>query len=158
MKIKKKVKHFIWRICHDRLPVTSILRKRGLEVDDTCKVCGEGKETVNHLFFHCLKANIIWKLAPVRWEISEQQALSFKQWWSSLENAENSKEMSDRKELTAYILWHIWKNRNRWTFNAETWSEIDIVQGAWNEWIEYKAELPTTKREEGSSVRQEQRE
>lgn len=52
MNIKKKVQHFLWRACHDRLPVPSSLVKRRVNVDSRCKLCGEGVETVEHLFFH----------------------------------------------------------------------------------------------------------
>lgn len=59
MNIKKKIQHFIWRVCHNKLPVMSNLRKRGREGDDMCLFCGEGRETTEHLFFHCAKSKVI---------------------------------------------------------------------------------------------------
>lgn len=93
MNIKKKVQHFIWRECHNRLPVSSSLRKRGIELDETCKLCGEEKKTVEHPFFHCVKAKMIWKMAPVQWDGLIQQTTSFKEWWRTLENATDRNEM-----------------------------------------------------------------
>lgn len=52
MNVKKKLQHFIWRACYNRLPVSSSLRKKGIELDKTFKLCGKEKETVEHLFFH----------------------------------------------------------------------------------------------------------
>lgn len=46
--------------------------------------------------------------------------------------------MQARQELTAYILWHIWKDRNAWLFNVEKNSELEVVQRAWYEWLEFK--------------------
>lgn len=63
--IKRKVKFFIWKACHNRLPVGDSLKRRGIHIDETCKLYGEEKETVEHLFFKCRKAEMIWKLAPV---------------------------------------------------------------------------------------------
>lgn len=51
LNIKKKIKNFIWKACHDRIPTTANLKKRGIGVDDQCNLCGEGVETTEHFFF-----------------------------------------------------------------------------------------------------------
>ena len=66
--VKKKIQHFLWRAIHDRLPVATNLKKRGVEVDVVCPQCGEEKETVEHLMFNCEKTKRIWELAPVGWD------------------------------------------------------------------------------------------
>lgn len=55
-------------------------------------------------------------------------------------NAVSLKDLSNRLELTAYIMQHIWKNRNQWTFNFEKLAKMEIVQKVWPEWSEYKDE------------------
>lgn len=140
LNIKKKVQYFLWRACHNRLPVGTNLKKRGIELDEMCKLCGEEKETAEHVFFHCPTAQLIWKLAPVRWEGVDQQITSVQDWWRDLTTAGNMKELDDRKEFSVYMLWHIWKHRNRWTFQSEKWTEMEVVRGAWNEWLEFKEE------------------
>lgn len=107
-----------------------------------CKLCGEEKETVGHVFFHCPTAQLIWKLAPVRWEGVDQQVISVQDWWRDMVTARNMKKLDDRKEFFVYMLWHIWKHRNRWTFGSEKWTELEVVQGACNEWLEFKEEQP----------------
>lgn len=67
-----------------------------------------------------------------------QHTNSFKDWWSKLGNATKRNQLSERKVLTAYIMWHIWKNRNRWIFSSKQYSEMKVVRGAWREWTEYK--------------------
>lgn len=48
--------------------------------------------------------------------------------------------IQDRQELTTYILWQTWKARNAYLFNGGRKTEREIVQLAWQEWIEYKEE------------------
>lgn len=133
MAIKKKVQHFIWHSCHDRMPVASNLRKRGVEIDTICKCCGEGQETMEHLMFHCAVAKRIWKLAPVPWDGLEHFTSSLKEWWTQVGNAKNRNEMNDRLELSAYIMWQIWKCRNHWIFKNEKVPEMEVVKRAWVE-------------------------
>lgn len=81
MDIKRKIQHFIWRSCHNKLPVSVNLRKRGIEVEEICKQCGEGIETMKHVFFHCAKEKLIWKIALISWEGLDNYTYSFKEWW-----------------------------------------------------------------------------
>lgn len=78
-------------------------------MDDTCKICGEGKEIIEHVMFHYEEAERIWKMAPAKWDGLEPQTGSIKEWWNKLGNATNKKDISDRIELSAYIMWEIWK-------------------------------------------------
>lgn len=127
MNIKKKIQHFIWCACHDILPVLSSLVKRKMKVDIRCKLCGEGEETIEHLFFDCSEAKATWKLALVQWDGLDQYTTSFMEWWTKLELAAKREELGDRKELSAYILWHLWKNRNKWNFHSVKNTTIDVV-------------------------------
>lgn len=64
LKIKKKVQHFIWKVCHNRIPVNVNLNKREVDINKTCKLCRDDPETIEHMFFHCERTKLIWKLAP----------------------------------------------------------------------------------------------
>lgn len=55
-------------------------------------------------------------------------------------------------------MWHIWKNKNRWTFTLEKWTELEVVQRASEEWMEFKKEHPLQKREQGSTIKVEKKE
>lgn len=157
MNIKKKLQHFLWRVCHNRIPVNANLKQKGLEIDDICRLCGEEKETVEHLFFHCFHAKTIWKLAPVQWEGLDTSCDSFKEWWKKLENAKKNQTMADRKELSAYIIWQIWKQRNRWLFHTEKWTKQEVVQKACKEWMEFSSVNPQKQKLATSHIRVERR-
>lgn len=59
--------------------------------------------------------------------------------------------MRERLEITTYLIWHIWKARNSWTYNASKVSEIEVVHKAIAEWTEYRDNQ--MKREAGINVR-----
>lgn len=61
--------------------------------------------------------------------------VSFKDWWWKKGEAGNNRDLDERQELTADLIWQVWKARNSWSFKAEQWSELEIVQKAWeNGW------------------------
>ncbi|CAH2944887.1 MAG: hypothetical protein PCALPYG88_7425, partial [uncultured Paraburkholderia sp.] len=151
LNIKKKLKHFIWKACHDRLPVGSNVQKRGVKVDGICMQCGEASESGEHLFFHCRKSKLIWKLAPVSWEGSMSFDGSVKEWWIQHSNSKKCGEFQSRIELTVYLWWQIWKARNEWMFRGEMKSEYDIVRSATNDWLEYN-EAREIKKKKGSDT------
>lgn len=81
--------------------------KRGIQTNGICKQCEEGLESVEHLFFHCPKTQLIWKLSPVSWEGLSNFIDSLKAWWTEQGKAENGQELVHRQELLAYIMWQI---------------------------------------------------
>lgn len=91
------------------------------------KQCGEGPEIAEHMFFQCERAKMIWKLAHVSWDGFILQTRSFKEWWTEHGKAIDNEKMQTRQDLTTYILWHIWKDRNAWIFNAEKISKFEVV-------------------------------
>lgn len=59
LNIKKNIQHFFWKVCLERLPVAVNLKRRGIQVDEVCRKCGNEAETTEHLFFHYGKSQII---------------------------------------------------------------------------------------------------
>lgn len=39
-----------------------------METKKTLSEGGRVDETIEHIYFHCRKVHIIWKLSPVRWK------------------------------------------------------------------------------------------
>ncbi|CAA0838802.1 Unknown protein [Striga hermonthica] len=139
LNIKGKIKHFIWRSFNNTLPVSNNLKKRGLDVDWVCHRCGDGVETVEHLFFQCDLSKQVWKMAPVNWDFCNASTDSFKVWWGDVCSI-SKKEISEaRIQLTTYILWWLWKSRNLWIFKKE-WMPVHVVikvaVADWQEFLE----------------------
>lgn len=49
--VSKKIQHFIWKVCHDRIPVGVNLKKRRVKIDDMRIQCGEEDESIEHISF-----------------------------------------------------------------------------------------------------------
>lgn len=108
-------------------------------MNDTCKRCGLGKETREHLLFHCAESTLIWKIAPLSWDGIQSSSCSFEEWWMSLWLANKDPHFVERMEVSVYLLWFIWKARCAWKFEGLKWEAMDVVQKAVNEWQEFKA-------------------
>lgn len=137
MNIKRKIRTFLWRCNHNAIPVKAELKRRKLQVDPTCQLCGEQEETIEHLFFHCERAQRIWAIAPIRWDGLHILTTNFKSWWHKITEVQNRREGNSRLQLTAQILWQTWKTRNEKCFNNKHVLELDIIQRAIYEWQEY---------------------
>lgn len=48
-----KIQMFLWRAVSGALAVAERLNSRGLGVDNICKLCQGGSETINHVLFQC---------------------------------------------------------------------------------------------------------
>lgn len=107
MKIKGKIKHFLWRAYHRLIPTSAQLKQKGMMVEDWCKVCGEEKETMEHICFHCEKAQLIWKLSQVSREGLLDLTECFPDWWIRVCNIGQQEINQNRLELSAYVLWGI---------------------------------------------------
>ncbi|XP_071932952.1 uncharacterized protein [Coffea arabica] len=68
LNIKLKLKHFLWRCLQNGLATKEALYKRFGIGNKICHCCGKDTETIEHIFFNCPTAQVIWKIAPVRWE------------------------------------------------------------------------------------------
>ena len=54
--VPHKVKHFLWRACHDILPTKANLMQRKVLSDDICEECMLEAETSAHFFWSCPRA------------------------------------------------------------------------------------------------------
>lgn len=135
------------------------MRKRGIQGDGICKVCGEEEESVAHMIFHCSEAERIWKLSPVNWVGLQHCSANLRDWWTEMGKARSTEVLKERQESSAYLIWSIWKARNNWCFNGICMAEIEVVQKTWREWIEFKKEQTKQNKEtirRISNVRQKQ--
>lgn len=95
-------------------------------------------ETVEHVMFRCVKAQLVWKLGPMRWEWILDFKDTFKEWWRSKGAGGQKNRMLERLEIFAYIFWQLRKARNDSIFEKQEKSVNWIVNVTTSEWMEYK--------------------
>lgn len=59
--VPEKIKHFLWRLCHNTLALRGNLKHRGMDIDTRCVMCGRFNEDAGHLFFKCKQAKKVWQ-------------------------------------------------------------------------------------------------
>ena len=82
--MKQKLKHFLWKCLHRIILVNEVLKSRTGKGNDKCKYCREGKKTIEHMFFFCRHAKMIWKAAPIKWDEIHEFRNKFWLWWNSI--------------------------------------------------------------------------
>ncbi|XP_071909589.1 uncharacterized protein [Coffea arabica] len=125
LNVKAKLKHFMWKVLQNCLPVKEVIHKRTGKGDPICEGCGEATETVEHLFFHCPIAEMTWKMAPVKWEGAMLLRDNIWRWWETVIQVEEENQGRDRVNITINLLWQLWKARNKRIFEHRVIEERD---------------------------------
>ena len=130
VKTVPKIKVFLWKALKGALAVTDRLRSRGIQIFDGCMFCGADKETINHILFLCPFARIVWALSNIP-SPSMGFGYSIFQNMYHLFNLRNSDwSTHDSAETFAWVLWHLWKNRNSMLFDCISLSPDFLIQKA----------------------------
>ena len=78
-------KCFIWLVIHDRCWTAARRKRHGLQDDDTCVLCAQSSETIDHLLTTCPFSREIWFniLRKLGWErmTPDMHTLNFPSWW-----------------------------------------------------------------------------
>ncbi|KAH7861063.1 hypothetical protein Vadar_021190 [Vaccinium darrowii] len=72
-----KIKHFLWKACHNIIPVKEVLFKRKITRDPICPMCLNESETLIHLFTQCKFAQVVWKSSPLCLDFASITACGF---------------------------------------------------------------------------------
>lgn len=54
LNVPSKLKMFVWKLCHNGIPIKSGLLRRGINTDLICFMCNEKEETIAHLFLNAI--------------------------------------------------------------------------------------------------------
>ncbi|XP_027174688.1 uncharacterized protein LOC113774342 [Coffea eugenioides] len=137
MKIKHKQKLIVWKCLNQALPSREAVHKRTGNGDIICKLCGENSETMEHRFFQCKQAQMIWRMAPLQWDGLTEHTADFRRWWSMLMEVQTRKDGREHITLTVEILWQIWKVRNEVEFEGKNRHPMEVIRKATKDWEEY---------------------
>lgn len=141
-----KLRHFLWRVMNGALAVKLQLVSRGIPVEAVCPVCHQGPETVCHMLFQCPLARDTWELSqfptpPAGWSSN-----------SVFLNIHHLIVCSQKQNIGVllrlsfpWLLWHIWKARNKFCFEQVQPIALEVVRKAREEatvWLNLHGYLP----------------
>ncbi|KAL2937830.1 hypothetical protein RDABS01_021279 [Bienertia sinuspersici] len=110
-----KVRHFLWRMCTESIPVRGLLKARHITESASCPWCNTHEESTQHALFECTRAREIWEACDCNMLLEDRADMSlcdrFMQWKKYGEKA---------CALGGYIVWNIWWERNRKVFEDIT--------------------------------------
>ncbi|GKA92822.1 RNA-directed DNA polymerase, eukaryota, reverse transcriptase zinc-binding domain protein [Tanacetum coccineum] len=116
-----KVNVFLWRLALNKLPTRVNLDRKGIDVDSTlCPICGDDVETINHLFFTCEMARVLWANLACWWDLDVPFCSSFSDWICWLDSSHlSAKGKLFLDGVGGTVLWTIWNYRNRLIFSVD---------------------------------------
>ena len=129
VKCSPKIKHFLWKMKNDAVAVGSTLLKRGIQVDGTCKRCGE-QETTIHLFTQCAFAKKVWELVPSLFTPAVRTCASITELLRLCTRLVNLPPTGISVPLYPWILWLLWTNRIKLLFEDKSFNESELVTRA----------------------------
>lgn len=129
-----KIQAFMWRSLSSALPVASNLVTRGMNVDMICLLCGTQDETPNHVLFNCEVARQVWALSnfPSPQNGFQKDSL-FVNFSYLIQMSKNIRVPVEIRRCYPWILWLIWKNRNKFVFEAKEQRAEEIVDDIFDE-------------------------
>ncbi|XP_010695044.1 uncharacterized protein LOC104907759 [Beta vulgaris subsp. vulgaris] len=103
----------LWHLCHQILPVVTILKDKIPNLNPNCARCIDKEEDHMHVFRDCCNSRAIWnRVLNSNRHIDQPSMKVFmnSDWntWMSLNTGGNK----DRVMVFGVTVWHRWKNRN----------------------------------------------
>lgn len=125
--VSQKVKLFAWKILKRALLVGERLIERHIPVDPLYKRCG-GSESITHLFLHCPFAQQAWSIAPFGTTLESSGMVDLAENWTSIISRSCLPPSGVTSEtLGLWILWNLWKARNKYVFEGHSGTPEDTV-------------------------------
>lgn len=101
------------------------LGKRIKGINQGCRMCNAAIEDVEHIFFHCPVAVMVFFGSPLGCRTEQHRGLSSKQiiagWLAEKGNYDGCK-------MAGCVMWALWKNRNEEVFNNKDQSIQNIIK------------------------------
>ncbi|QHO51670.1 Putative ribonuclease H protein [Arachis hypogaea] len=122
IEVPQKIRMFIWKACHDILPVGSNLYKRKMASDPICQICLKSSETVEHALLLCDWARATWFGAECQWIPTKETVTSIGNWMVECIKklrAGGGGDQERRISKLGFLMWEIWKTRNSKIFQQQ---------------------------------------
>lgn len=104
--------------------------ERHVPVDHRCKRC-DCSESILHLFFQCPYAQRVWQLAPFTTALDVSRIIDLMASWETLCSLNCLPPAGITSgSLFPWVLWSIWKARNKFVFEGHSASPEDTLSAA----------------------------
>eukprot|EP00253_Pinus_taeda_P025596 PITA_25596 len=116
-----KIKSFLWLMMRNRTLNWDNLRRKGFSGPSRCQMCLAEEETINHLFNSCEWANHLWNwMAKILSDTNRDRGSIHNTILNWQHNFSNNHRVNSIWKITpGFLLWTIWKERNRRIFQDE---------------------------------------
>jgi hypothetical protein len=114
MKVPLKIKVFMWFLHRKVILTKDNLIKRNWNGQESCCFC-DNKESIQHLFFDCPLAKIIWRVIHMTFGLEPPKNVNnlFGNWLKGIPK----KDLIQVRVGVCAIIWAIWNTRNDFIFN-----------------------------------------
>ena len=126
-KLPRRVSFFVWTAAWNRILTEDNLSLRGFDFVDWCIMCHCCSETVDHLLLHCGKAYRLWCFVFRTFAISWVPSRTVQDCLFSLWNWLRKLSSNIWNLVPLCLMWCIWKDRNRQTFEDLDRSEDQLL-------------------------------
>jgi len=132
-----KAKFFAWLVLHKRIFTADLLATKGWPHDPTCQLCLTHPETVAHLCMECPFTVAVWntidtwsedKLGPFIGTLNSVDSA-----WCKIISNTTSANARVRSARITYIMWNVWKERNRRIFDGRRQTYLEVAFLAYEE-------------------------
>jgi hypothetical protein len=110
-----KYKFFVWLVLLRRCWMMDRWYRRGLHADNSCGLCLQELELVDHLMVQCVFSREVWFLTLRRcgWEILTPSTVhTFGGWWVECQKQVVKGRRKVFDSLVISVAWSIWLQRN----------------------------------------------
>ena len=125
-----KVKFFLWLLLQNRNWTAERRRARGLPHDDLYSLYDQEFETATHLALGCSFAKEVWACFQGTYPLAVQianTASTVWEWWGKISRGKEDDQKKKRVTASAYVVWHVWKERGRRIFQDEVMTATAVA-------------------------------
>ena len=133
LKSPREIKHFLWQALSGYVAAASELKERHCGTDSVCQRCGAKNETINHIIFERPPAVQCWALSAVPSSPGSFLCSGIFVNFDTLLQMQQDPNLAESTSMFPWLIWYIWKARNKKCFNNKDISPLDTLQLACHE-------------------------
>ena len=115
-----RVRFFFWLVLHGRCWTADRRFRHGLQPTDTCILCDQESETIDHILLGCVFSREVWHRC-LRWAqldgLNLNPAGNAIPWWLAARKLIPQHRRKGFDSLFFLVGWRLWKERNKRTFD-----------------------------------------